>query len=243
MNSIRIAMWSGPRCISTAMMRSFENRNDTVVVDEPFYAHYLTMVGIEHPMRNEIINNYECNSENIISYLTGQVPGQKDIWYQKHMAHHVPLEMDISWIKQVANCFLIRNPKEVILSFQKQFPIKSVEQLGYNQLFKLFNFHVKNLGFIPPIIDSRDVLENPEEILSKLCDKIGITFSKHMLSWPSGGRDSDGIWGKYWYKNVEQSTGFQRYNSVDIKLPNNLEDIYKECLHIYEELHSNRILA
>ena len=243
MNSTRIAMWSGPRCISTAMMRSFENRNDTVAIDEPFYAYYLTMTGVEHPMRNEIINNYECKLENIISSLTGQIPGQKEIWYQKHMAHHVPLKMDISWIKQVTNCFLIRNPKEVILSFQKQFPIKSVEQLGYNQLFKLFNFHVKNLGFIPPIIDSRDVLENPEEILSKLCDKIGITFSKHMLSWPSGGRDSDGIWGKYWYKNVEQSTGFQRYNSVDIKLPSHLEELYKECLPFYEELYSNRIRA
>ena len=243
MNSTRIAMWSGPRCISTAMMRSFENRNDTVVIDEPFYAHYLTMVGIEHPMRNEIIKNYECNSENIISYLTGQVPGQKDIWYQKHMVHHLSSKIDYNWIKALTNCFLIRNPKEVILSFQKQFPIKSVEQLGYNQLFKLFNFHVKYLGFIPPIIDSRDVLENPEEILSKLCDKIGITFSKHMLTWPAGGRDSDGIWGKYWYKNVEQSTGFQRYNSVDIKLPNHLEELYKECLPFYEELYSNRIRA
>ena len=163
MNSIRIAMWSGPRCISTAMMRSFENRDDTVVVDEPFYAHYLTMAGIEHQMRDEIINYYECNSENIISYLTGQVPGQKNIWYQKHMAHHLSSEMDYSWSKALTNCFLIRNPKEVILSFQKQFPIKNVEQLGYKQLYKLFKFHVEHLLFIPPII--KRFKYNSKEIL------------------------------------------------------------------------------
>ena len=243
MNSIRIAMWSGPRCISTAMMRSFENRNDTVVIDEPFYAYYLNKFGVKHPMKDKIINKYECNSENIISYLTGQVPDQKDIWYQKHMAHHLSFEMDYSWIKALTNCFLIRNPKEVILSFQKQFPMKNIEQLGYKQLYKLFKFHVEHLGFIPPIIDSQDVLDHSRNVLTKLCDKVNIPFSANMLSWPAGGRDSDGIWGKYWYKNVEQSTGFQRYNSVDIKLPNHLEDLYKECLPIYEELHSNRILA
>ena len=241
MDSVHIAMWSGPRNISSAMMRSFENRPDTTVTDEPFYAHYLVKTRIKHPLRKKIIQNSECNFDNIVTYLTGSIPDKKKIWYQKHMAHHNLPGMDIHWTENVTNCFLIRHPKEVILSYEKRFSIDSIDQLGYKQLCILFEFLKKETGKSPPVLDSRDILNHPREILNKLCDKIGISFMDQMLSWPSGRRKSDGMWGQYWYKNVEDSTGFQKYQEKNKILPDKLLSIFKESLSYFDKLYLHRI--
>ena len=241
MDSVHVAMWSGPRNISSAMMRSFENRPDTTVTDEPFYAHYLFKTRIKHPLRKKIIRNSECNFDNIVTYLTGSIPDKKKIWYQKHMAHHNLPDMDIHWTKKVINCFLIRHPKEVILSYEKRFPIESIDQLGYKQLCILFEFLKKETGKSPPVLDSRDILNHPREILNKFCDKIGISFMDQMLSWPSGRRKSDGMWGQYWYKNVEDSTGFQKYQEKNKILPDKLLSIFKESLSYFDKLYLHRI--
>ena len=163
MNKIkkRIAMWSGPRNISTALMRSFENRSDTVVLDEPFYAHYLYATNINHPGKNEILATQKINWEEIVDNITGPVPDNKSIWYQKHMAQHNLPGNDLSWTKQMVNCFLIRKPEEVIASYNNIFAIDNEFLLGFKQQAELFKYILKNTGKISPVINSKTILKNP----------------------------------------------------------------------------------
>ena len=234
-------MWSGPRNISTAMMRSFENRPDTIVEDEPFYAHYLNQTGLNHPMRNEIIDSQHLNWDIIANRLCGKIPANKTVWYQKHMAQHNLKNCSLEWTKNLKNCFLIRNPKEVIFSYTKKFELSSAEQLGFKQQLELFNFLKENDVSNPPIvIDSKDII-NPKETLTQLCNLIGIPFFDEMLNWPSGARKSDGIWGKHWYKNVESSTGFNAYIPKEIKLSDKHQSIYEECNESYLKLNNYKI--
>ena len=236
---ISLAMWSGPRNISTALMRSFENRPDSVVLDEPFYAYYLKKTKINHPMKNKIINLGQTNKDRIISNITGPIPKNKKIWYQKHMAHHNIPNEDIKWIHKLTNCLLIRNPKNVILSYSKKHKLLSIDQLGYRQLFEIYKLLNSN-GNNPIIIDSSDLLKDPKYYLKILCEKLKINFYPQMLSWPKGSRNSDGIWGKYWYNNVNNSTGFYPYFINDEEISNKYENIYLECLKIYNELYEIR---
>ena len=161
---IRIAMWSGPRNISTALMRSFENRPDTAVIDEPFYAHYLHKTGLEHPGRDKVLVSQSINWDEVADMLVGPIPEEKPIWYQKHMAQHNLEDCDLSWTRNVTNCFLIRNPKEVILSYGKHFPIKNELLLGFIQQMDLFKYILDQTGVIPPVLDAKDILIDP-----KLC--------------------------------------------------------------------------
>ncbi|MFQ6606245.1 MAG: HAD family hydrolase [Fidelibacterota bacterium] len=238
---LRIAMWSGPRNISTALMRSFENRKDTAVTDEPFYAHYLLKTGHDHPGRETIITSQEADWKMVVRFLTGPVPGGKAIWYQKHMAHHILPHIDMDWALTMTNCFLIRDPKEVILSYLKQIDIPTADVLGYRQQLQLYEFFTTKLKQQPLIIDARDVLVNPEGMLRVLCDKLGIKFTKHMLKWPAGARDSDGVWAPYWYFNVQQSTGFLPYRPPKGPLPEAYDDLYQQCLRCYEPLYKRRL--
>ncbi len=241
MNTLTIAMWSGPRNISTAMMRSFDNRNDTAVLDEPFYAHYLKKTGINHPGRESIINSQSCKWDDILKMCVGPIPEGKPLWYQKHMAQHNLEGCDISWISNVKNCILIRDPKFVIQSYSKQLPINGEWQLGYKQQLEIMQYLEKNEGISPPILDAKDILLNPERLLKILCNKIGINFSKNMLSWAKGSRASDGIWGKYWYKSVNKSTGFIPYKNNNIKLDKELTTIYNKCMESYMAMYEKRI--
>ena len=240
-NQIRIAMWSGPRNISTAMMRSFENRPDTVVDDEPFYAHYLLKTRVDHPLREQTIASQEHDWYIISERLTSDIPNGKTTWYQKHMAQHNLPGYDLEWTKKMVNCFLIRDPREVILSFQSKFDITSALQLGFMQQLELFNKLKDETGKIPPVINAKDVLTDTVETLKILCVMLGIPFRDEMLLWPRGPRKNDGVWGKYWYKNVEVSTGFQQYQEKEGKIPNNLKDIYQECCDAYMEINSYKI--
>jgi len=236
-----IAMWSGPRNISTALMRSWENREDTAVSDEPFYGAYLKETGLDHPGRDEIVEAMESDGEKVMKYITGPIPDSKVIWYQKHMAHHMLADWSLDWLEKVTSCFLIRDPKEVILSYSKKFEIRSLDLLGYNRQAELFELVKKITGEIPIVLDTKDLLSNPGGILKKMCDKLGVLFSNRMLSWPKGKRNSDGVWGEYWYQNVEESTGFHPYKPSDELLPANLIPTYNQCKPLYERLYQFRL--
>jgi len=238
---LRIAMWSGPRNISTAMMRAWENRSDTFVIDEPFYAHYLSRNKIEHPGREEVLANGETNSTKVSFGLVTDNSDTHSIYYQKHMTHHLLDSVNRDWMKEVINCFLIRNPKDMIISYSKIHSEITKELLGLEQQKEIFEYVKQLTGEIPPIIDSKDVLLNPKRILTKFCDMIGINFSKKMLNWPNGSRDTDGIWGKYWYNNVINSNGFNQYASKDQEIPDEYRTIYEHSLKLYEGLHHLRI--
>lgn len=236
MQQRRIAMWSGPRNISTAMMRSWGSRADTSVIDEPFYAHYLRQTGYDHPDADKIIATYETDWQAIVVQLTSDIPDGKSIYYQKHMTHHMLDHIDKAWMLSLTNCFLIRDPRRMILSFAKVIPNPTADQMGLRQQVDIFNFIHKETGKAPPVIASRDVLLDPRQTLSKLCDVIDIPFDDAMLSWEAGRRETDGIWADHWYASVEKSTGFMAYRDDDRVLPDHLKPIYDECLPMYEQM-------
>ena len=214
---IRIAMWSGPRNISTAMMRAWGNRPDTFVIDEPFYAFYLEATGKKHPGADEVIATGETDWRKVVTQLTSPLPTGKRIFFQKQMTHHLLPEVDREWLAGVTNCFLIRDPREVIASYVKKRKDPALEDLGFVQQAEIFDFVREHTNAIPPIVDARDVLENPERTLRLLCDAVGVEFSDSMLSWPPGLRDTDGIWAKYWYGEVARSTSFEPYRRDTMK--------------------------
>lgn len=241
MNSIRIAMWSGPRNISTAMMRSFENRPDTVVTDEPFYAHYLDKTGLDHPGKIDVLASQSTNWKDVADMCIGEFPEPKPIWYQKHMGQHNLEGCDLLWTRDVTNCFLIRDPKQVIASYGRRFPVENERLLGFVQQAELLKMVEQETGETPPVLDTKDILLNPEGMLKKLCKRIGISFTKKMLNWPVGKRKSDGVWAPYWYNRVEESTGFKPYSEKEIKLEDSLIPIYEKCKVHYDTLWDKRI--
>ena len=240
-DSIRIAMWSGPRNISTAMMRAFENRRDTTVIDEPFYAHYLSRTGADHPGKDDVLISQSTDWNSIIKLITGPVPNEQFVWYQKHMVHHVVGLGDLSWVKDFRNCFLIRHPIEVINSYCRQSPIMGVRDLGFIQQVKLFDILIEMTGDIPIVCDAKDILISPKTQLELLCERLEINFSKKMLSWPSGHRDTDGIWAPYWYQNVERSTGFMNYYKKNDTVPTEYRDFLDQCVSCYEYLSNYKL--
>ena len=209
-----IAIWSGPRNVSTALMRSFENRSDCFVSDEPFYPYFLHKTGLEHPLRDEIIKSGLIDYNEIIKYITGSIPSSKNIWYQKHMAHHILPGVNMNWIKNMKNCLLIRHPSDVILSYSKIYEISSIQQLGYLQQVDIYEMLYQEIGTPPIIVDAQDLLKEPRKMLIEICKNLRIKFDEKMLSWPSGSRKTDGIWGEYWYKQVEASTKFKPYKKT-----------------------------
>ena len=206
--TVRIAMWSGPRNISTAMMRAFENRPDTSVIDEPFYAAYLAATGIDHPFRAETLATYPNDWRDVLPVILGPAPGGRPIFYQKHMTHHMLPEFGRDWTRQCRNAFLIRSPEDVLASYVEKREDVALEDIGFLQQSELFEREADRLGHAPPVIDGNDVLSDPRGLLSQLCGALDIPFSERMLHWPSGARDTDGVWAPAWYDTVERSTGF-----------------------------------
>jgi hypothetical protein len=239
---VRIAMWSGPRNISTAMMRAWGNRADTTVVDEPLYAYYLERTGKDHPLAAEIVAQGETDWRKIVAQLTkGPIPGGKRIFFQKQMTHHLLPEIERDWIVDLTNCFLIRDPREVILSYIKKNPDPSLEDLGFAQQCEIFDFVRERTGKIPPVIDADEVLQHPETALRRLCAAIGVEFDTAMLRWPPGLRETDGIWAKHWYDAVARSTSFAPYKPREGEVPDSLNGIYERCLECYARLSKHRI--
>jgi hypothetical protein len=239
--SIRIAMWSGPRNISTAMMRAWGNRDDTVVIDEPFYAYYLKVTRIEHPGADEVIATGETDWRNVVAQLTGPVANSKQIFFQKQMTHHLLSEIDREWLRKVTNCFLIRDPREVINSYIKKREDPALEDLGFVQQAEIFDFLRTRSNAVPPVVDAKDVLQNPERTLRILCKAVGIEFRESMLSWPPGLRDTDGIWAKHWYGEVAKTTSFQPYRPTQDEVPQPFREIYDLCHRHYERLYAYRL--
>jgi hypothetical protein len=240
---VRIAMWSGPRNISTAMMRAFGNRPDAAVVDEPFYAAWLAASGADHPMREAVLASQPTDPAAVAATLIGPVTGGRTVFYQKHMAHHVFPGMDLSWMGACWNAFLIRAPEEVLASYALRRAAPTLEDIGFPQQAALFDREADRLGAPPPVVDARDVLESPAGTLRGLCEALGIPFLDSMLSWPPGSRDTDGVWAPAWYDAVERSTGFAppRPPVTLADLDPSLRPIAEAARPIYERLARHRI--
>ncbi|MCH7813340.1 MAG: HAD family hydrolase [Planctomycetes bacterium] len=234
-------MWSGPRNLSTAMLRSWGNRPDTFVCDEPLYAHYLLETGLDHPGRDEVIAQHEADWRKVAAWLTGPIPEGKAIFYQKHMAHHLLPGIERDWLDRLTHCFLIREPEEMLTSLIKHWPNPTLADTGLPQQVEITRFVQDRTGQTPPIIDARDVLEHPRVMLPRLCEAVGIDFCEGMLSWPPGGRKTDGIWAKHWYGAVEKSTGFAPYKRKGEKVPPRFSPLLADCVDCYQELHALRL--
>lgn len=238
----RIAMWSGPRNISTAMMRAWENRADTQVIDEPFYACYLSKTGIIHPMQNEIMQSQSSDWQTVIDkQLKAPLNNGCNIQFQKHMTQHMVVDVDSNWFSSVKHAFLIRNPDFVVKSYAKKREVICAEDLGYEAQYRLFRQAQSHSVSMPPVIDSLDVIKNPEQTLVKLCDALGVEFDSRMLSWPAGPRDSDGVWAPHWYHNVENSTGFSKQITTAVELTSSEKKVANECRPFYEALAEHKL--
>lgn len=231
-------MWSGPRNISTAMMRSFENRPDTEVVDEPFYAYYLHTTGMDHPMREEVIASQPTDWTVVAEALSQDAEGV-DIVYQKHMTHHMLREIDLAWTRTLRNCFLIRDPKYVVNSYARKRDTISQDDIGILRQYELYREISAITGQDIPVVDAGRFLQDPEAGLRNLCERLAIPFTDRMLSWPRGRRPSDGVWAAHWYEVVEQSTGFQAFNATDITLTAEQQAIADEARDYYLSMLAN----
>lgn len=241
--TLRLAMWSGPRNISTAMMRSWGNRPDTFVCDEPFYAHYLLRTRRPHPGAEEVIRHHETDWRRVAAWLTGPIPEGKAVFYQKQMAHHLLREMERGWLADLTHAFLIRDPREMLPSLAVNLAEATLADTGLPQQVEIFDWACEVTGRTPPVLDARDVLEDSRRLLGLLCQAVGVPFTDAMLSWPPGPRPTDGIWAKHWYAAVERSTGFQPYRPKAETLPESLRALCDECMPYYERLYEHRLGA
>jgi hypothetical protein len=232
---VRVAMWSGPRNLSTAMLRSFGARPDTLVVDEPLYAHYLAVTGLEHPGRAEVMASQPTRWQEVAAALTGPLPPGIDVYYQKHMTHHLLPGIGRDWIGRLSNAFLIRDPAYVVASYAKVRQAPTLADLGYAQQVEIFR------AYGGPVLDAADLLRDPPAVLGQLCAALGITFDPAMLSWPPGRRDTDGVWAPHWYASVEASTGFAPYDPRPASVPAHLRPLVEACQPYYDELAAHRI--
>ena len=237
---VRVAMWSGPRNISTAMMRAFENRPDTEVVDEPLYAAYLARTGIDHPGRERVLASQTTDLATAVDDLFAPLPAGRRVHYAKHMAHHVSREMDLRWTLGFRNVLLIRDPVEVVASYVRAREACEPNDVGVPQqgwLLELWDRH----GLEVPILDAGDFLRAPEAHLRWLCDWLDVPFSERMLTWPPGPRPSDGVWGRHWYAAVWASTGFEPRHSGRTTLSRHDAAVAEACSATYAALHARRV--
>lgn len=243
---VRIAMWSGPRNISTAMMRAFGSRADCAVSDEPFYAAYLQATGLDHPMREAVIASQPTDWRLVAAALTGPAPGGKAVWYQKHMTHHMLPGFGLDWSDGLVNAFLIRAPEAVLASYavKRERPF-SLDEIGLPAQVALFERAAERLGRAPPVVEGQDVLADPRGALSALCEACGVGFDEAMLAWAPGRRASDGVWAPAWYDAVERSTGFEppRREVGFEDLPDSLKPIAAAARPLYETLARHKMTA
>ena len=233
---VRIAMWSGPRNLSTAMMRSFGNRLDCAVVDEPFYAAYLMLSGADHPMRDEVLSRHETDWRKIAAELAGPAPDGKPLFYQKHMTHHMLPAIGREFMRACRHAFLIRHPARVLASYAAKREDVSLRDIGFVEQEALFEEAAALAGMAPPVIDADTLLADPRPVLTILCKALGVPFDSRMLSWPGGPRPTDGVWGVHWYDAVNRSTEFASASPMPRLEDRNLREIEAQALPIYERL-------
>jgi hypothetical protein len=239
----RIAMWSGPRNLSTAMMRSFGSRSDTLVSDEPFYGCFLKDSGADHPMREEIIAAMDCDWTSVMESLRAPVPDGSRVWYQKHMWHHMTGPIGYGDFAGFTHAFLIREPERMIASYLRKRETAAFDDFGLERQAEFFEREADRLGAAPPVTDAHDVLADPEGVLSNLCASLGIPWDPAMLSWAPGRRDTDGPWAPHWYGAVEASTGFGPPETTPEDLPEEARRVADQCRPYYERLAKFRIRA
>ncbi len=236
----RICLWSGPRNISTALMYAFGQRNDTVIVDEPLYAHYLHVTGAVHPGRKDVMASMQADGAAVIrDVILG--PCAKPVLFMKQMAHHL-VDIDRSFMQKTVNILLIRDPKEMLPSLTKVIGIPTLNDTGLKIQAELL-MELREMGQSPPILGARELLLAPKNVLSILCSRLGLPFEESMLSWPLGGHPSDGVWALHWYHNVHRSEGFAPYQPKREPFPKTLESILSECLPYYEILRADAICS
>ena len=234
---MKIAMWSGPRNLSTAMMYAFGNREDFAAWDEPFYAAYLQETGIDHPMRDEVISAQETDAETVANTISGTVPGEKKHWYMKHMGFHMCDNFPLNWAADCVNVHLIRHPVRVVASYAAKRESPTLQDIGFKQQIDLYK------RFPGPVIDSYDIRRDPKGMLQKLCNIIGLDWDDAMLSWQSGPKSFDGAWAPHWYKSVHNSTGFAGAEGPLPSLDGPLASLAEEAMPFYRELESLKIPA
>ncbi len=236
--TVRLACWSGPRNISTATMRAWENRPDCEVVDEPLYAWYLAHTGLDHPARDAVIAAGETDWRRVVDSLTRPWPDGPTLQYQKHMAQHLVPALPRDWIGQLRNVLLIRDPAEVVSSYLRSRASVTPEDIGVLQQLELH----EQLGADVPVVDAADFLRQPEAHLRWLCTYAGVEFTPSMLSWRAGPRESDGVWAPYWYDAVLRSTGFEPYRPRQVELTPEGELVVAAVRPAYERLHAARLV-
>jgi hypothetical protein len=232
----RIAMWSGPRNLSTAMMRAFSSRPDCAVSDEPFYAAYLAATGITHPMNAEVLASQPQDPHRVAADMLGPVPGGKTIWYQKHMAHHMIDGFPLDWMDGVTNVFLLRSPERVLASYAQKREEVALRDIGFAEQAMLFDRVADRTGQAPVVVDSEDVRRDPRGTLVALCAAIDLDFTETMLTWPKGQHPDDGVWAPHWYGAIFDTTGFAPPDDKIVQLPDHLRVIADEARPYYERM-------
>ena len=223
------------------MMVSFAQREDCFVVDEPFYAAYLEATQLDHPMMDEIIAAGESDPKRVADFCTGPVPDGKQVFYQKHMTHHMIPQFDRQWMSKVNNVFLIRDPSRVIASYNIKRENPTLADIGVAEQYEIFAQIADLQGRTPIVIDSADILSNPALMLGKFCHSIGLEFDKAMLTWPRGPKPYDGVWAGHWYESVWASTGFAKPNATPPIVPEALRGLADEAQRYYAKLRSHAI--
>jgi hypothetical protein len=241
--TIRIAMWSGPRNLSTAMMRSFGARADTHVTDEPFYGAYLKETGDPQPMAAEIVADMDTDWGSVARTMCGPSPTNGPIWYQKHMAHHMVGPIAHDDLPGLRHAFLIRDPVRVVASYANKRVAVRPEHLGTAKQVEFFDREADRLGHAPPVVDSADILDNPAAILARLCGALGLAWDPAMLSWKPGIHATDGIWASHWYDAVAASTGFGSSDPALPVLDTGAQLVAEACTPSYQYLSQHKIMA
>lgn len=242
MEKSRINLWSSPRNISTAMMYSFAQREDMTVVDEPLYAHYLTHTDSQtlHPVASQILKSQETNGDQVVSQMLYE-NYEKPCTLFKQMTHHL-INLDEYFLEKMKNVLLIRDPRRIIASYAKVIENPKMQDVGVKMQAELFE-KLQNKNALHAIVDTKQVLMNPEKVLRILCEKLEIPFTTKMLNWKAGARPEDGVWAAHWYSNVHSSTGFQPHMEKEIHLSEELEKLSEECMPYYELLREHAIEA
>ena len=238
---VRIAMWSGPRNLSTAMMRSFGSRADSFVSDEPFYGAYLKQTGEPQPMADQVMASMDCDWHGVARTMTGDCPTGAPIWYQKHMAHHMVGPIAYDDLQGLRHAFLIRDPAPVVASYAAKRVTVRPDHLGTAEQVRFFDREADRLGRAPPVIDSADILRDPPAMLQKLCSALGIAWDPAMLHWEAGLHLTDGVWGSHWYDAVVSSTGFGAPDKPQPILSCEQQTVADACRADYDHLAQHKI--
>lgn len=237
---LKLSVWSGPRNVSTALMYSFRQRSDTLVVDEPLYGHYLKVTGADHPGDDEVMEAMDCDGERVVRE-TILAPCERPVHFFKNMAHHLA-GLDRGFLGEITNVLLIRDPREMLPSLIQQIPRPTLRDTGLGYQTNILDLMLDR-GEDPVVLDARELLLDPAAVLGKACDKLGLTFERAMLRWPAGPKPEDGIWAKHWYENVHASTGFSAYRPKTEPLARELHPLLEECESLYERLHRYAITS